>query len=285
MAARAAEGGRLAEFNAFLQAASGFRETFDAAAAERPGAVPRPTPVRLAHGPEQPALICFPSFATRSGAHQYARLAADARGVQDVWVLPAPGFAPDEPLPDTIAALARLHAADVLRCADGRPFALLGHSAGGWLAHAVAEHLQERGDPAAAVVLLDSYEPGHPVIERVLQRLAATQTGPEAAEQSDDAALTAMGGYARLFEPWRPGPLQRPALLVRAGEPLPGFPAEHWQTRWPGRPEPVVVDVPGDHFSMTADHAPGTLAAVREQLSRCGTQDLPPDPEPSRNRG
>jgi acyl transferase domain-containing protein/thioesterase domain-containing protein len=291
LAARAASCGRLAEFNAFLQVASGFRETFDAAAAGRDGAVPRPAPVRLARGPERPALICFPSFATSSGAQQYARLAAGERGVRDVWVLPAPGFVFGEPLPDTAATLARLHADDALRCADGRPFALIGHSAGGWIAHAVAEHLQERGEPAAAVVLLDSYEPGHPLLERVLEYLAATQAGPEAAEQPDDAALTAMGGYSRLFDSWRPGTLDRPALLVRASEPLPGFPPAHWQAHWPGRPEAAVADTPGDHFTMIAGHAAEALAAVRDHLGRPGAQPLPetangagPSPDPEHTR-
>jgi acyl transferase domain-containing protein/thioesterase domain-containing protein len=270
LAARAASCGQAAEFNVFLQMASGFRETFDAAAAGSDGAVPRPTPVRLARGPERPALICFPSFATPSGAQQYAKLAAGERGVRDVWVLPAPGFAFGEPLPDTPATLATLHAVDALRCADGQPFALVGHSAGGWIAHAVAEHLQERGEPAAAVVLLDSYVPGHPQLKRVLEYLAPAQAGPEAAEQPDDAALTAMGGYTRLFYSWRPGPLDRPALLVRSSEPLDGFPSVHWQAHWPGRPEAAVADTPGDHFTMIADHAAETLAAIRGHLGRPG---------------
>ncbi len=253
--------------------ASGFRETFDLAAAGREGAVGRPRPVRLAHGPGRPALVCFPSFATSSGAQQYARMAAGERGLRDVWVLPAPGFVLGEPLPDTVAALARLHADDALRCAAGRPLALLGHSAGGWIAHAVAEHLQARGEPAAAVVLLDSYEPGHPLLPRVLEYLSATQAGPAAAEPPDEAELTAMGGYARLFGDWRPGPLDRPALLVRASEPLPGFPAARWQARWPGRPAAAVADTPGDHFTMIAAHAGAALAAVRDHLNQLEAED------------
>jgi pimeloyl-ACP methyl ester carboxylesterase len=226
-------------------------------------------------------LICFPSFATRSGAHQYARLAADARGEQEVWVLPAPGFRAGEPLPATVEALTLLHAADVLRCADGRPFALLGHSAGGWIAHSVAERLRQQGSPVAAVVLVDSYEPGHPVLRHIQAHLAAasaTSAGEPGATDWDDSVLTALGGYARLFDLWRPGHLDGPTLLVRATDPLPGFPTADWRSRWPGSPAPDVLDVPGNHFTMTAEHAPGTLAAVRAHLA---TRPLTPQPQPT----
>ncbi|MFF8596797.1 type I polyketide synthase [Streptomyces sp. NPDC015220] len=267
LADRAARGGRSAEFSAFLEEAARFRETFDAA--EQPGAVRRPAPVRLAHGAGEPVLICFPSFAGRSGAHQYARLAAGARGERDVWVLSAPGFGPDEPLPADVEALALLHAEDAERCADGRPFVLLGHSAGGWIAHAVAERLQARGVRPAAVVLVDSYEPGSPVLRHVQDHLAAAPAGEPEGAGWDDTVLTAMGGYARLFAAWRPRGLGCPTLLVRAAEPLPGFPASDWQARWPGLggAAPVVVDVPGDHFTVTTEHATTTLDAVRDHLA------------------
>uniref|UniRef100_UPI0030F497C1 type I polyketide synthase n=1 Tax=Streptomyces sp. GSL17-111 TaxID=3121596 RepID=UPI0030F497C1 len=269
LAEQAARTGRAAEFGALLAEAARFRETFDATAATRPGAVRRPAPVRLARGPGGPVLICFPSFASRSGAHQYARLAAGARGERDVWVLPAPGFTAGEPLPVDIEALARAHVADVERCADGRPFVLLGHSAGGWIAHAVAARLRAEGVTASGVALLDTYPPGSPVLDRIQDHLArppaddaegAVATGEPG---RDDAVLTAMAGYGRLFASWRPDAPGCPTLLVRASEPLPGFPTQGWRASWTGEPGPVVVDVPGDHFTMTAEHAATTLDAVR----------------------
>ncbi|WUV15625.1 acyltransferase domain-containing protein [Streptomyces sp. NBC_01485] len=271
LAARAAKDGRFAEFTAFLQDTARFRETFDAKDVEA-GTVRRPAPVRLTSGGDGPALVCFPSFAGKSGGHQYARLAAGARGDQDVWVLPAPGFVAGEPLPADLDALVGLHADDVERCTDGAPFALLGHSAGGWLAHAVAVELVRRGARPAALVLLDSYAPGSPVLPHIgdyIGRSMAESPAEGAAALLDDTVLTAMGGIARVFAGWRPAGLDVPALQVRATEalPEPGFPESGWQARWPGRPAPDEVDVPGDHFTMITEHAGTTLDAVRTRLS------------------
>ncbi|ANS70613.1 polyketide synthase type I [Streptomyces lincolnensis] len=270
LAARAAKDGRFAEFTTFLEETARFRETFDTAAVEA-GTVRRPAPVRLTRG-GGPALVCFPSFAGRSGAHQYARLAAGARGERDVWVLPAPGFTAAEPLPADLDALVRLHADDVERCTAGAPFALLGHSAGGWLANAVATELVGRGLRPAGLVLLDSYAPGSPVLPHIgeyIGRSMAESPAEGAAALLDDTVLTAMGGIARVFAGWHPADLGIPALQVRASEPLPypGFPESGWQAHWPARPAPVEVDVPGDHFTMITDHAGTTLDAVRAHLS------------------
>ncbi|MER7405973.1 beta-ketoacyl synthase N-terminal-like domain-containing protein [Streptomyces sp. NPDC000070] len=271
LAARAAKDGRFAEFTTFLQDTARFRETFDATDVEA-GTVRRPAPVRLTRGGAGPALVCFPSFAGKSGAHQYARLAAGASGEQDVWVLPAPGFVAGEPLPADLDALVRLHADDVERCADSAPFVLLGHSAGGWVANAVAVELVRRGLRPAAVVLLDSYAPGSPVLPHIgeyIGRSMAESPAEGAAALLDDTALTAMGGIARVFAGWRPADLDVPALQVRASEPLPepGFPESGWQAHWPGRPAPVEVDVPGDHFTMITEYAGTALDAVRTHLA------------------
>ncbi|MFC6849672.1 type I polyketide synthase [Streptomyces caelestis] len=271
LAARAAKDGRFAEFTTFLQDAARFRETFDAADVEA-GTVRRPAPVRLTRGGGGPALVCFPSFAGKSGAHQYARLAAGARGEHDVWVLPAPGFIAGEPLPADLGALLRLHADDVERCTGGAPFALLGHSAGGWLASAVAAELVRRGGRPAALVLLDSYAPGSPVLPHIgeyIGRSLAEAPVDGAAALLDDTVLTAMGGFARVLAGWRPADLDVPALQVRASRPLPGpgFPESGWQAHWPGRTAPVAVDVPGDHFTMITEHAGTTLDAVRTHLT------------------
>nr|WP_239157694.1 type I polyketide synthase [Streptomyces sp. SID13726] len=273
LASQAAQDGRFADFLTFLEGAARFRETFSTADVAA-GTVRRPAPVRLARGDSGPALLCFPSFAGKSGAHQYARLAAGARGRQDLWVLPAPGFVAGEPIPSDLDALVRLHADDVEQCTDdSAPFALLGHSAGGWLANVVAEELVRRGRRRpTAVVLLDSYAPGSPVLPYVGQyigRSLAEAPGEGAAALMDDIALTAMGGYGLIFAGRRPADLDVPVLQIRATEPLrePGFPDSDWQARWPALPSPTEVDVPGDHFTMITEHAGTTLDAVRAHLS------------------
>ncbi|MFF8811416.1 type I polyketide synthase [Streptomyces pactum] len=271
LALRAAELGRFGRVRELLMAASEFRPAFgadEATAADPPAA---PAPVRLSRGPQGPALHCFPSFAGRSSARQYARLAAAVHRRRDLWALPAPGFAAGERLPADTAALVRLHARQVLRQAGDRPFAILGHSSGGWIAHAVAAWLEQRGTPAAGLVLLDSYWPGSTVLPRIHAAIAGQLTGargdaPGAADERwDDLALTAMGGYDRLFEPWEPEAIATPTLLVRATDPLPGYPAEDWRASW--RLDHTAVDVPGNHFTVIREHSAPTMRAVTDWLA------------------
>ncbi|MFI9325425.1 alpha/beta fold hydrolase, partial [Kitasatospora aureofaciens] len=263
LAPRAAELGRFAEFGELLAAAARFRDTFDTL----PDPSGRPDPVRLTQGPAAPRFFCFPSFASRSGAHQYARLAAAVGGRHELWALPAPGFAPGERLPYDLDALVRLHAEDVQRLAAGQPFALLGHSAGGWIAHAVAARLEELGALPVSVVLLDSYRPGSAILPHIQAEIAAQLTDGRIPSGNllDDVCLTAMGGYARLFETWQPQPLATPTLHLRAARPLPGLPTADWQASWPV--PHTGAEVPGDHFTMTGEHSPTTVRAVLDRLA------------------
>ncbi|MFH8370506.1 type I polyketide synthase [Streptomyces sp. NPDC018031] len=271
LAFRAAELGRYPEVRELLMTASQFRPSFDHtfdAAGSPPAA---PAPVRLSHGPQGPRILCFPSFAGRSAARQYARLAAAVHGRQDLWALPAPGFAAGEPLPADVDALARLHAEEVVRRAGGEPFVILGHSSGGWIAHAVAARLEHQGTPAAAVVLLDSYSPDSVTLPRIHSAIARRLLGagadsPGAAEERwDDLCLTAMGGYDRLFERWRPKDIATPTLLLRATDPLPGYPADDWRASW--QLAHTAVDVPGDHFTVIREHGPTTMQAITDWLA------------------
>ncbi|WP_171166655.1 type I polyketide synthase [Streptomyces sp. I05A-00742] len=261
LALRAGELGEFAAFQGLLRTASRFRRTFGSG--ERSTA--RPEPVRLSRGPADTRLLCFPSFAGRSAAHQYARLAAAARGGAELWALPAPGFVRDEDLPESLEALTRHHADDVERCAPDGAFTLLGHSAGGWIAHAVAARLEAQGTPPRAVVLLDSYLPGSAALTAIQEeigrqlRTGGGSLGP-GDDRWDDTCLTAMGGYDRLFTGWRPEPLTTPVLHLRAAEPLPAFPADGWQAVWP--PARDTAEVPGDHFTLAGDRAATTLRAV-----------------------
>ncbi|MER0241384.1 beta-ketoacyl synthase N-terminal-like domain-containing protein [Streptomyces sp. HSW2009] len=265
LAVRAARAGSFAAFDGFLRDAARFRETF-----RTPDELTRrAAPVRLARGPARPRLVCFPSFAGKSGAHQYARLASAARGSRDLWAVPAPGFVDGEALPVDLDALLDLHAADVQRIADGAPFTLLGHSAGGWVAHAVAERLEAIGVPPVSLVLVDSYPPGSPVLPHIQAVLGAGLAagggglGPAGAAL-DDICLTAMGGYGTLFADWKPGPVAAPVLQARAAAPLPGFPTTDWQPAWPTQHTQLAL--PGDHFSVLGAHADTTWRAIGDHL-------------------
>nr|WP_203833311.1 alpha/beta fold hydrolase [Actinoplanes regularis] len=263
MARRAAATGRLAEFIGLLQTASEFRPTFTESA-ELTGEL---SVVRLAKGPAPTAVVCIPSVLAISGPHEYARLAAAFREVRDVSVLPAPGFRPGELFPADLSALARAHADALLAHRDGRPVAVVAHSSGGMLAHALTEELERRGEPPAALVLIDVYGPSRTAFAGIESRLAASMSGDDdGLLPADDARLTAMAGYFRLLTDRQPAPLATRTLLVRATEPLAGWETTgDWRSAWADAE--AVRDTAGDHFSMMEEYADKTAAVVEEWLA------------------
>jgi acyl transferase domain-containing protein/thioesterase domain-containing protein/acyl carrier protein len=260
---QAAEAGRAAEIMRLMTDLARFRPAFAG-----PGELEHiPDPVPVARGPAMPGLICFPSFAGRSGAQEYARFAAGFRGERDVRVIQAPGFAADEPLAAGMDALLGVHAENIRRLGDGSPFVLAGHSSGGLVAHALATHLERAGPPPAGVVLIDTF-----VVQAYEQRWTmlpgrVLADGEQRADASEDAWLTAMAhyfsfGWAGLAH------TTLPTLLIRASEPMtPAAAAGDWQPSWELSSQVSVVDVPGNHFTMMSDHAGSTARAVRDWLA------------------
>jgi thioesterase domain-containing protein len=263
-----------------LKVVARFQPSFTAATA----AEHVPEPVRLSPGSESggesgddsghkpggepPLLFCLPSFGPVSGPHEYARFAAALHGTARVLVLPQPGFLAGEPLPADLEALTALHAAAVRRAAGGRPYALVGRSAGGWVAHAVAARLERDGDRPAAVALLDTYDPDYdqlPALEPSMT--AAMQQREGRFSLCNDVRLAAMGAYHRAFGGWRPTAVQAPTLLVRAADPWLEEIRETagWRSVW-SLPH-TAVDAPGDHFSLLEDHADTTAKAVLAWLA------------------
>ncbi|OIK28365.1 hypothetical protein VT52_006820 [Streptomyces malaysiense] len=153
---------------------------------------------------------------------------------------------------------------------------LLGRSAGGWVAHAVAERLESEGAGPAAVVLLDTYPPGHGDREQSLSAMTSDMLRRAASFASaDPARLTAMAGYFELFDGWRPAPLACPTLYVRAQDCLPGAePAPAWSLPH------AEITVPGDHFTMLEEHARTTAAAVHRWLEAVERGGPPAPPAP-----
>ncbi|MCC3777692.1 type I polyketide synthase, partial [Streptomyces sp. UNOB3_S3] len=270
---QACDAERYTEAMDLLKAAARVRPAFGPGTGSTAGVpAPAPAPVRLARGHRVPRLICFPSFSAVAGPHEFARFAARLRDLRDVTALPEPGYLDGEPLPGSLEALVLAQAEAVRGCADGAPFALVGRSASGLLAHAVAGCLERDGVAPAAVVLLDSYAPAvvrrNPWLETTLTK--AVSGREDRAALRNDTRLVAMGRYHELFAGWEPGPVGAPTLLARARDPYaPGLPGlaggdGRWQAAW--ELPHVAVDVPGTHFTILEEHSESTALAVHDWL-------------------
>jgi polyketide synthase 7 len=252
------------EFIAFLSTASSFRLSFHGP--QDVGQAPDLT--RVCTGPVTPGLICLPGFIGQPAPQQFARFAAPFRDNRSVYALHQPGFIDGELLPADIDAILALHADAIARGHDGNPFALVGVSSGGLVAHALAGYLEQRGIQPRAVVLLDTYGPHLGEVLSLFQgeiggRLLSAHA--EMGYATSDAWLTAMGRYNG-FD-WTPTAPAAPTLLVRATEPMMPWEQDFdWRSTWPTAT--TVVDVLGDHFTMMGDYADTTAAAVDEWLTR-----------------
>jgi acyl transferase domain-containing protein/acyl carrier protein/thioesterase domain-containing protein len=254
--------GKIADGMELVLAASKLRLSFDVSTVHEN----LPEPLRLAEGTTTPVVVCFPAMAATAGPHQYARFAGAFRGRRQVNVLPMPGFVRGERLPSTMDALLDAQAEAVLRCTGDSPAVLLGHSAGGWIANAVAHRLAELGASPAGVVLLDSIAPGADISAEDQFGMVGMMFDKEremGASVIDDVRLTAMGGYHRIFADWTVPPLDCPVLYVRAADPMFAAPAAH--PAWPLPHE--LTEVAGNHFTMLEEHARSTAAAVDSWLN------------------
>ncbi|MFI1817634.1 alpha/beta fold hydrolase [Lentzea sp. NPDC020367] len=265
---KACDEGKIAEAVEFIKAASRLRPSFDSIT--EVGQFPEP--VRLARGDRTPDLLCFAAPVAITGAQQYARFAAGFRGEREVTMVPAPGFRPGELLPASVEATVELQAELVWNRAGGTPFVLLGHSSGGWLAHAVATHLEQLGSPPEGIVLMDTYLPRSGQIDRFKSTfVTSAQDREEAVGGIDDLRLTGMGCYFRVFADWEPQDTAVPTLFVRATESLQsvsgeGESGDAWRPSWTA--PHVGVDVPGNHWSMMESHAAAGADAVRSWLEQ-----------------
>uniref|UniRef100_UPI001F584C90 thioesterase domain-containing protein n=1 Tax=Anaeromyxobacter oryzisoli TaxID=2925408 RepID=UPI001F584C90 len=228
--------------------------------AERPARY-APELLRLARGSARPGVVCFPSFVPPT-AVQYARFASPLRELRDVWVLDVPGYVPGEPLAPDLATLVQTAAKAVVRSAARGPFAIVGYSSGGFLAHAVTRHLEDLGVIPSALVLLDTpatVSSSAPLLDRLAARLLA--------EPRHDVELTAMSWYLDLFATWAPAEVAAPILFaspaeVRADDAPRADRAS--SPRWPF--DHALLEVPGDHFSMMDRHAEAVARMVHGWL-------------------
>ncbi|MFD6422243.1 type I polyketide synthase [Streptomyces sp. NPDC060198] len=250
-------------------AASRLRSTFGPADRARHAA----EPVALAQGDARTALVCFPALTALSGPHEYARFGQSLHGVRDVFAVPAPGYPENSALPDSVRTFVAMQADAVQRLVGERPFAVLGRSLGGCVAHAVTEELERRGTPPTGLAMVDTYPmdtaslPGMEwwmpaMINAMVDRFDAFDLG------LTDNGITTMGRYLRTFGTWQPRPVTTPTLLLRAEAALPGTPDDPaGGTRAFWRLPHEATDVPGDHFSVLEEHSATTAAAVETWLS------------------
>ncbi|MEU0838785.1 type I polyketide synthase [Streptomyces sp. NPDC005962] len=253
---------------ALMSAVAALRPRFAA-----PGDLDRaPQTVRLADGPRRTRLICLATPMAAGGVHQHARLGAEFRDIRQVSALALPGFARDEPLPDSAEALSRVLADAVLAAAEGEPFALLGYSSGGIIGHVLARHLEEvAGAPPAGLILIDTFRVDDTAMQVGFGQLMRNVLAMESAYGPYDAArLSAMPHYFGVLGEFDPVPLAAPTLFVQAAEPFveppEGVDPAEMRAR-PWDPEHTLRTVPGDHFSLGQRHAPTTARTIDEWLT------------------
>ncbi|MFD0311706.1 SDR family NAD(P)-dependent oxidoreductase, partial [Streptomyces sp. NPDC127119] len=233
------------------------------------GRVPRT--VQLADGPQRPRLICLATPMAGGGVHQHARLGAEFRDIRHVSALPLPGFQRGEALPDSTEALTRVLGEAVLEAAQGEPFALLGYSSGGLIAHVLAQHLEQTvGVPPAALVLIDTFRVEDTAMDVGFGRLMGEVLEMESAFGRYDASrLSAMPHYFKVLEGFEPVRLTVPTLFVQASEPFVEPPEGVDPARMlarPWDPEHTLRTVEGHHFTLGQEHAPRTARAIEEWL-------------------
>ncbi|MFE7331074.1 SDR family NAD(P)-dependent oxidoreductase [Streptomyces sp. NPDC057565] len=267
--------GKLHEGLDILRAVAGLRPSFETTAEL---ATP-PRIVRLADGPTRPRLFCVSTPVAIGGVYQHARLAAHFRGRREVSAVPLPGFLSGEQLPVSAGAVVDVLAEALREAAGEEPFALLGYSSAGIIAHAVAARLEGTGPKPSAVVLLDTYEVhgsestegGGERTDGVMDEMTVGMLDRESQYNLFDRdRLTAMARYVDLLPDFPLPDIAAPALLLRPEERFTARPdgsaggAEDWQTTWSRADEYRTVE--GDHYSMVEDGAENTARVIGEWL-------------------
>ncbi|MEV4499758.1 SDR family NAD(P)-dependent oxidoreductase [Micromonospora arborensis] len=232
-------------------------------------------PLRLAEGPARPRLICVPSPMGLGGVHQYARLATALRGIREVHALAIPGFRQSEALPESPGAVVEWLAASLLQIAGDEPYALVGYSSGGLFAQGLAGLLEDRGRPAAGLVLLDTYLPDSVAMKHfatpMLEGLFARE---ESFGPFTSARLSAMGRYVRLIAECEAPAVTTPTLFIRPADLFQADgarpdaepePESSWRATWPSAT--TTAEVPGNHFTMLESGAADTARVIDDWLA------------------
>ncbi|MEQ4546488.1 alpha/beta fold hydrolase, partial [Nocardioides kribbensis] len=164
--------------------------------------------------------------------------------------LQAPGLSADDPLPDDVEQLVDGYVTALRRVRPHGPYALLGWSLGGVLAHRVAARLLAEGEEVEHLVLLDSYPHAVPFAADPDDPEPALSAYREAQGGSADALLDLLGAEgaqrlagavgavgAVLREAGDPPSIDVPTTLVAATPGPEGTPlADQWTPYVGSRP-------------------------------------------------
>ncbi|MEU7630022.1 SDR family NAD(P)-dependent oxidoreductase [Nocardia sp. NPDC049220] len=228
-----------------------------------------PAAIPLSRGGTRPALVCVPSFMVGTGPHQFGRLARELGGDHTITALRLPGTRPGELLPESWDALLDVLATSVERVAEQQPIVLVGYSAGGAIAYALAHRLEKSGRGLVGVVLLDAYCPDDAEQNRqvlVSAVGAVLDLGDEATEIGDHG-LVAMAKYAQIFDERQPVAIAAPTFDLRAVTPLPGLDLAEPVPTWLHTDKTVEIDA--DHFSIIGAASSVAAQEIRHWLEEC----------------
>ncbi|MFF4214961.1 amino acid adenylation domain-containing protein [Streptomyces nondiastaticus] len=202
---------------------------------------------------------------------------------QPVYGLQAHGLTEPDTAPASMAEMVRAYLAQIRSVRPHGPYALLGWSFGGLVAHELAVRLQEEGEEVGSLVLMDSYPPaggfpdgGEAADEAELRQALFASLGhrPDAADPDGPLALLGERGLAAMLRAFAhhgalqigfvPRVFQGDVLLFEAtegkaaGSPRPGA----WQPYVTGRID--VTPVKGEHGELTC---PDRLAQIGPVLA------------------
>ncbi|WPB95915.1 SDR family NAD(P)-dependent oxidoreductase [Streptomyces malaysiensis] len=231
--------------------------------------------VRMSPAGEGPHLICVCPTIMTTGPQVYLRFAAEltGRGIQASALVP-PGFAVGELLPATRAVLVTSLADTVEEFVGETEFSLAGHSSGGVVAYELAQELHARGLAPAGLVLLDTYAlnlKGEQGVfdDEAVQHALSTRLVEYVRRIGFDTLserITAQLWNLDLLRGWRPEGISVPSLYIRSTQALAHGQGDEWRDEAAAAAD-VVVEVPGDHFTMLEpEHVSSTARAVLEWL-------------------
>jgi thioesterase domain-containing protein len=193
-------------------------------------------PMRV--GGDGPALFCVHPMIGLSWCYLALLPHVDAR--YPLYGLQARGVRQPEPLPVTMAEMARDYTDQIRKAQPAGPYYLLGWSLGGNIAFAIAEELERRGEQVGLLVLLDSNLGG---LDAIPVSIAPWRFYN---------IILAQFGYVPAIAPADPDPEARMLELVRR---RPGLGLDEW----PDKRVRALQRVIRNNIAVMVAHQPGRV--------------------------